>query len=625
MVQDLQQGRHLGKTFCNACGSSDALSAYEKPNGWIDGHCFSALCGENFSRLEPDQLASVGRAGYEYPEIQRQTPKKKDKQEDYYEANMISDNIEDVLGLPFKGWRDRKIKKQVYETYGVRASNDVGTGEIDAYYYPTYRTRRDTIVGFKIRKKYPEDHPLVEKGKVEAGSFKCFDGVIGDNKKGIMLFGQNLHATAPRRVFIHGGQEDAMAGFQIVCERKQESLDAPLKDYGFVSPQNGENDVDIRLNLEWFDTAEEIYLCFDNDEAGDACTEKVSKLFPPKKLKLMSFSEKDASDMLKEDKQEEFWSSIWRARPYSPAGIVGVADAVEALRNRGGWEVIPWPPEFEELNKRMLGGRALGEITTLIAPSSIGKSIITNSAIVHEIENTPYNVAMFSLEADRAELLEQLSSIHNKTRLIKVTDEEQYWNAIDKTSNLFENRLFIIEELAEIKSAEMFWNKVNYLVNGLNCKTIVFDPATLGVRAMRVDEEEFLADLVGFVKKTKVDWINVVHVRKNDNSSKANSEGKEISEEDAKGSGAWTQNSMNNILASRNKLASNEIIKNTTKLKLSKCRRHGEGTGIAGFLYFNSKTNVLEVGVDPSTIDEAADANWDSPEDYLDKPLNSFE
>ena len=293
------------------------------------------------------------------------------------------------------------------------------------------------------------------------------------------------------------------------------------------------------------------------------------------------------------------------------------------MRQRGGWHMIPFPESFDELNERTLGGRALGEITTMIAPSSIGKSIFVNEMLLEEIKETDYSIGVISLEADKAEFVEQMNSLNMSVRLVAVPDDEKDWDSIAKSNEIFENRIFMIEDMGALKNQDQFWDKVNFLVNGLGCKTVVFDPATLGVRAARMDEEEFMADLVTFVKKTKVDWINVCHVRKNDNSGQANSEGKDISEEDAKGSGAWIQNSMNNIILMRNKQADNEELKNTTKVKLAKCRRNGPGTGVAGYVLYDVETGRLGIGRPTLDILEEDEGDWEDPsEDF--GPVNRF-
>ena len=76
---------------------------------------------------------------------------------------------------------------------------------------------------------------------------------------------------------------------------------------------------------------------------------------------------------------------------------------------------------------------------------------------------------------------------------------------------------------------------------------------------------------------------------------------------------------MINLIFTRNKVHENPIVKNTTKIKMSKCRRHGKNTGIAGYIYYNGETGRLELGRSPESILEEQG-------DFEDNgPINSFE
>ena len=570
--------------FNPECGSSDGNAVYHEEERGYNSFCWVCKRVETLDHIEGQYLPSE-------PEV-----------EEIPELSKLS--IDEVLALPFKGWKDRVLYKSVHRLFGVHANGE--GSQINEYYYPTYRDGEH--VGYKIRSRFKADDPQVIKGKVKEGTFKCFKGYVGDNKKGIQLFGQQLYDTAPRRVFILGGQEDCMAAYQAV----EDSINIPTKrgenvpGYAFVSPQNGENDTDIKKQLEWFDTAKEIYLCFDEDEAGHEATEKVAKLFDPSKIRIMSLKAlgvNDTSDAVKEGKSKEWWHCIWSAQPYSPAGIVSFSGAIDAMKNRGDWDLIPFPDSFGDLNERTLGGYALGEIVNIIAPTSIGKSIFSNEMVFKAIQETDYNIGVLTLEADMVEYAEQLLSLALDYRIIEVPHDKRDWDTIEAAHNsLFDGRIYLIEDMGAIGTAERFWDKVNYLVSGLNCKIIIFDPATLGVRAARMDEEDFNADLVTYVKRKKIAWVDVCHTRKTGNDQKAGSEGKEMSEEDLKGSGAWIQNAMINLVLSRDKLNEDEEIKNTTQIKVTKVRRNGKGTGVAGYALYDGNTGRLVQGRNPELL-----------------------
>lgn len=571
---------------CVRCTSSDGLAVYYDDKREFNGFCW--VCKESMLLDHVDG---------EY--IERKLEVREKMQLSKY-------SIDDVLEFPVSGWTARNIDKSTHELFGVKAQGRKGEGPHE-FYYPNYRDGK--LVGYKIRSKFKEGDKEVEKGKVEVGTFKCFRGYVGDNKKGIELFGQNLHETAPKRVFILGGQEDAMSAYQIV--RDNVKMDVKKGDlvpgYGFVSPQNGENDADIKLQINWFDTAQEIILCFDNDEAGKQCTEAVSQLFPASKVKIMSLrglDVKDTNQALMEGKGKEWWYAIWNAKPYSPAGITNFSDALVKMRDRGNWKLIPFPKSFGKLNELTLGGWGYGEILNIIGSTSIGKSSITNEMVFEAIRTQDCNIGVITLEADSVEYAEQMHSLALNTRLITIPHEERDWEAIEAVHNsLFEDKVYLIEDMGSMKGEKDFWDKVNFLVNGLNCKIIIFDPATLGVKSARMDEQEFLSDLVPFVKRHKVAWVNVCHTRKSSNEQQSASKGKQTVEEDLKGASDWGQNAMINLTISRDKMNDNPIIRNTTQICMPKCRRNGAGTGIAGYVQYNVKTGRLEEGEDPGDDD----------------------
>lgn len=600
--EEKEDGEFIEHVACPFCTSSDGFAIYHHPDRGYNGTCWVAGC-KRASEMTQTEDGYIPRSNT------KDWVKKKTKTTKYHqeEQELSKYSLEEVQEFPFVPWTERKLKKEVYELFGVRAMGQKGVKPpvVDTYFYPNYLDNE--IVGYKTRRRFVDSDKEVQKGKVEAGVFKCFKGYVGHNKKGIQLFGQQLHDTAPRRTFIIGGQEDVMASYQMMV--KKTKMDIELGDlipgYGFVGPQNGESDTDIKLNLDWFDTAEEIYLCFDNDDAGRECTEKVAKLFDPSKLKIMSLKSlqvNDPSDALKEGKTDDWYRAIWNARPYSPTCITHFADALERMKDRGDWSLIPFPESFGEMNERTFGGYALGEIVNIIGPTSIGKSSVTEEMVLEAIVGTDHNIGVITLEADLVEYSEKMTSLVLSERIIKIPHDERDWNAIEAAHNVFEDRIYLIEDMGSMKGEEEFWDKVNFLVSSLDCKVILFDPATLGVKAARMDEEEFLADLVSFVKRKKIAWVNVCHTRKTSNDQKAGSKGAETNEEDLKGSGAWIQNSMINMIVTRNKMHEHPEVKNTMKMAVTKIRRNGSGTGIAGYVKYDVNTGRLVKGRDPMEL-----------------------
>lgn len=57
---------------------------------------------------------------------------------------------------------------------------------------------------------------------------------------------------------------------------------------------------DIKQNLEWLESFENVVICFDSDTAGQEASRAVLDLFTPNKAKNVKLPVKDAGEMLKE-------------------------------------------------------------------------------------------------------------------------------------------------------------------------------------------------------------------------------------------------------------------------------------------------------------------------------------
>jgi replicative DNA helicase len=240
--------------------------------------------------------------------------------------------------------------------------------------------------------------------------------------------------------------------------------------------------------------------------------------------------------------------------------------------------------------------------------SSVGKTTMVNEFLYHFIMTSPYKVGIISLESDVGELTENLMSLHISKKLANMPDDEKlklfHSNGFDSAykdlthTEEGNDRYYILDHQGAVVDGELMTN-IEFLVKSMDCKVIILDPLTLALSGKQNDGMDvFMSDLLRFVKREKVAHVNVVHVRKNQSGSKANSTGAEIHEEDIKGSGSIFQVSMNNILLMRDKENTNPLVRNTTKAMMSKNRRCGN-TGPAGFWFYNSETSRMEKGRDP--------------------------
>lgn len=597
------------------CGSSDAGAYYEYEDGSYSFYCFSCQ-----GSINPFDITSIA--------VTRKSRRKSeivDWRKCLEQINEIKDNLINVDN------KERKIPASIYDMYGCRMELEEDGETIKTIYYPTYRELEDGVkqhVGYRNRRRFTSTDREVEKNPEMLGVMKNFAGGIGDIKKGICLYGEWLFDPKQhKRIILACGEEDAHAVY------KMTSMMTKFEGgYASVAPPSGENISSIKPRLEYLSSFEEIYIVPDQDEAGRKFCEELCKLLPVGKVFKVKLPDgvKDPSDLYKEGKSKEareraaktFWKCLWNAEKYSPAGIMSLSEGWNRYLNRGQDELIPFPDAFGCLNEKTFGGAALGEIVNIIAASSVGKTSFVKETLYNALYNTSYNIGVASLEEDIGEFIEGMLSTHMSMRLSEIpydqrdreTEEIKFKEMIHYHPKIDQkdiDELDVNERIHFIDhqgacSGEDLLAKIDFLVNGLNCKIIVLDPVTLGVSGRDTDEDYMASEIVKRVKRYNLLWINVHHVRKNQQGSTANSEGADLSEESIKGSGAWFQVGAINLIFTRNKVHDNPIVRNTTKIKMSKCRRHGKNTGIVGYVYYNGETGRLEPGMSPEEILEGS-------------------
>ncbi len=600
--KEKEPGQYIGHCACPDCGSSDAGSYYQHEDGSHSFSCFSAGCDASYPDFDIEgMVAVVGKA------------REIDWEVEMEKLEEVRDNLA-AMDNP-----DRKMRADAYEFYGVQMEMNEAGDRIEKIFYPTYRDGQH--VGYRNRKRFEGWMAQVEKKPELLGVLKDFTGGIGDTKKGIEMFGQHLFEPGGKRIIITCGEEDAVATYHMT--KMNTKFDG---GYPTVSVPSGEDVSGVKPNLEYLSSFGEIYIIADQDKQGALFQEQLCKLLPVGKVRLVSLPKgfKDPSDMWKacnsDSKRKKvakaLYHSLFSAEKYSPAGIMSMSEGWGSYTNRGKDPLILFPDSFGELNFKTFGGYALGEIVNIIAPSSVGKSSFVKEMIHTALETTNYNIGVIAVEETIDEFIEGMLSIHMSQQLNELSDDERdmkaEWEAFQELCTLRpeEYRTPGIDEADRIQfldhqgacSGEELLEKITFLIKGLDCKIIILDPVTLAFSGHDTDDDEMASAIVKTVKREKVAWINVHHVRKNGQGGTANSEGGDLAEEDIKGTGAWFQTGMINLIFTRNKVHDHPIIRNTTRIKMSKCRRHGKSTGVCGYIFYDGSDGRLKVGEDPAKI-----------------------
>jgi archaellum biogenesis ATPase FlaH len=549
--------------------SGDNLHVYGEDDG---AFCYS--CG--YTILSKSEREARGLDDWQWEEEDEEITTKEllTKEE--------AEKIRGYTGTDGKG--SRGIRAETYKTYGVRFEYSQEDGEVTKHYYPV--TQDYAAAAYKIR--------ILPK---EFGS-------VGKFGKDSDLFGQWKFKTAQSKyVVITAGEIDCMSAYQMLEDyRKSRNSDyAPTPVVSSVIGETGSYK-QVKAHYKWLNRFERIVVCYDNDKAGKEAVHELAKVLPKGKMYVMELQLKDTNKYLEDGRTKEWIDCFFKARAYSPDGIVGSGGLLDRIIEQALTPKIPLPPFMHRVQKQMAGGIPLGVIINLASASGTGKSTIIDECTYYWIFNSPHRIGVLSMESDGGQYGTKILSRHvgSKIDLIEDVDEKIAFlskpEVVEQANHLFklpdgQDRWHLIED--RDGGLESMKNLIMSLIITCECKVIICDPVSDLLESLNnEDQAGFCKWMKGIVKSHGVTFVNVCHVRKNPGGHKANSTGADLHEEDIFGSGSLIKSAACNLLFTRDKEAEDEIEKNTTYMKMSKCRWTGR-TGMSGQYLYVAETHTM--------------------------------
>jgi len=536
-----QTSKFVRHESCPECGSSDALAIYD--NG--GQHCFGSGCDYH-----------VFGDG-ETPMTTQELPKAKP-------LNMGGV----VAAIP-----QRRLSQETCSRFGVTVEYS-STGEIQKHYYPYYNSESGEVCAAKVR-------------DVKTKGFHA----TGD-MSGAGFFGQQ-QCSGNKYITITEGELDALSVYEMFN-----------KQYDVVSLRSGASNAakEIKEQLEWLESYENIVICFDNDKAGDAALEQVKDLFSPNKLRICKLPVKDASDMLMANRVKDFTQAWWNAKVYRPDGIVAGTETWDTLVEKRQVKSIPYP--WEGLNHITRGHRPY-ELVTITSGSGMGKSQFIREIEYDLLRRCEGNIGVLALEEDLARTSLGIMSVaaNRPLHLEEDTPVDQlrpFWEA-----TLGTGRYYLFDHWGST-SADNLLARVRYMAKALDCRYVVLDHLSIVVSSQESGDErkaidEIMTKLRTLVAETGIGLFLVSHLRRSQ--GKAHEDGAQISLGELRGSQAIAQLSDIVIGMERDQQNANEDIRNTTTVRVLKNRYTGE-TGPACYLQYDRSTGRMtevanpEVGAD---------------------------
>lgn len=452
---------------------------------------------------------------------------------------------------------DRNIRKDVCFRYGVTLNNK---GE---HIYPYYNKSNSHVAN-----------------KIRTNNKQFFtEGSISD----CGLFGQQIFGNGGKYITLVEGEIDAMSVYQMFDSQ-----------WPVVSIRSGAQSVekDINENYDFLNQFDNIRICFDNDEVGQAAARKAAELLAPK-ASVVNMRYKDPNEYLEKSAIAQFKQDWWNATTHTPEGIVSGTDLWDEI-NKGPEKSIATYP-YAGLNKYTYGMRP-GELITVCAGTGIGKSGFLRELVYHVFSSTEENIGLMFLEESVKTTAKALMGIHgSKPYHLPDTEytQEEYRKAFDDTVG--SGRIFFFDHFGS-NSIQNIIGRMRYMAKVLKCKYIVLDHISILVSSQEhgFDErrtiDECMTKLRTLVQELGICMIIATHLRRVSDGS--HEEGKELSLNHLRGSHSIGQLSDLVLGLERNGQADCPVERNTTKVRVIKNRFSGM-TGLCSTLFFDNDTNRL--------------------------------
>ena len=481
-------------------------------------------------------------------------------------------NMNVISGVSVRPIGSRHLTKETCERYGYGFAQYAGQEVQVANYYDDV----GAVVAQKLR--------------LPGKDFR----VLGDNDA-VSLWGKHCFRDKGRMVVICEGELDAMAVYQTL---------GPKSVVVSIPHGVGTAEKYIKREFKWLSRFQEVILCFDSDEPGQAAAKQCRALFKGKqKARIVKLPLKDPCEMLDANKSNELYRAIWDAQEWSAAGLVhGEALLEKALhRNTRSAGEYPW----QGLNE-MTGGLRYGELVTVCAGSGIGKSTVMRELAAARLA-AGERVAYLGLEEGPFTTARGIFSAHANLPLIQAEDTPAVKHAIEEAYKDWGDRLYAFDSFG-CSDPEEILSTIHTAAVGLDCKTVFLDHISMIVSGMDSDNERrsidrLMHELRLLVETGEILLFNVSHLKRP--MGKGHEEGAQVSLSHLRGSGAIAQLSDLVIGLERDGQA-DEHDRHMLNLRVLKNRFNGS-TGPCGSLRYTRETGRL--------VEEFGAENFDAKEE----------
>lgn len=282
-------------------------------------------------------------------------------------------------------------------------------------------------------------------------------------------------------------------------------------NYAVVSPPSGEGSCykACKRNLKRLLGYKFVILALDNDDAGQKAMQKCLELFEVHKVRVVTWSAKDANELLQAGKHKELISDLWKAKEIVPTSIGTVSDYIDRVLIQPKFGI---PYKWDSWTKATYG-RQKNTITTLVGATGIGKTEIVKDLVDDALANN-INTAVFSFE----QVPEDTIRRYVGSRIgVKIQKPGEKWDAelIRSEAMKYDQKLWLYNYEDKIDVGDII-RSIVYLVKAKDCRFIVIDNMkSLRIVLNKEECSEFSQSIRALAKNNDLEILLVSHVSKN--------------------------------------------------------------------------------------------------------------
>jgi twinkle protein len=558
MTEHRDESSFVGHEPCLKCGSRDNLARYASGRG----HCHG--CGHNDF---PD----------DYEGNRTHTPPSRNTSMTKYEpmqGDLGDESFTKAYGISTKVRKETGMSLVRYAVTHLEVEYPIKPCVTFDYRLPD-----GTMWGQKVRYKLPEGCPDGEK------TYR-FPHAKGSPLAPMYLMHKWSKGSDRRSLCIFEGEGDCNAYYQVSGGK-----------FPVVSLPNGAKGAEDTLRgwYEWIDEFDKIVLIFDGDETGREWSTRTAALLPPGKAfigEVPGF--KDARSALLAGDSKAIQQAYFNATEFRPEGIFMVKDLIAEARK----PIVMGMPWWSETLTKWTFGRRPGELYTLGAGNSIGKTDWTTQSIAYDAMVLKVMTAVIYLEQPPVETLKRLAGkIAGKPFHIPMEeggytqlDLDKALDGLELCDKLIFGGNFSTTEWPEVAA------KIRYLVVSKGVKIVYLDNLTalVDTENERQSVETIIKQMALLCQDLQINIVLLCHLKDVGNSGGAShEEGGKVRLNQFKGSramGAWPHYAFG---LERDTQHENPALRNYSTFRVVKDRYTGRANGNTMCLRFDTATGQL--------------------------------